>query len=130
MAEIFHFPEITEQKFHIYIAEDDMCCLHGHDFLEFTYVAEGTLEHYIQGERSVVCAGDYFIVDHGTVHSYRRISQQPLPWLCMGMAAVCRARMMFCTCTDAPSKSKGASKAYCMGMTLPPPFLAVHMASV
>lgn len=78
MAEIFHFPEVTEQKFHIYIAEDDMCCLHGHDFLEFTYVAEGTLEHYIQGERSVVCAGDYFIVDHGTVHSYRRISQQPL----------------------------------------------------
>lgn len=78
MAEIFHFPEVAEQKFHIYIAEDDMCSLHGHDFLEFTYVAEGEMEHYIHAEKGVVRRGDYFIVDHGTVHSYRRISRQPL----------------------------------------------------
>lgn len=78
MVRILRFPEITNQKFHIFIAEDDMCSLHGHDFLEFTYVERGTLEHILDGVSSTVSAGDYFIVDYGTVHSYRRISPEPL----------------------------------------------------
>jgi len=78
MTRILRFPEIASQKFHIFIAQDDMCSLHGHDFLEFSYVAQGALEHVLDGVSSTVRAGDYFIVDYGTVHSYRRISPEPL----------------------------------------------------
>lgn len=78
MERIFRFQEVTEQKFHIFIAQEDMCSLHGHDFLEFSYVSQGVLEHVLDGVSSTVRAGDYFIVDYGTVHSYRRISPEPL----------------------------------------------------
>lgn len=78
MVRILRFPEISDQKFHIFIARDDMCSVHGHDFLEFTYVSQGALEHVLDGVSSTVRAGDYFIVDYGTVHSYRRVSPEPL----------------------------------------------------
>jgi len=75
---IIEFPELETQKFHIFVADSDACELHGHDFLEFTYVTKGTMEHTIGGERSVLTAGDYFIVDYGTEHFYRRLSAEPL----------------------------------------------------
>lgn len=78
MVNILHFPEIDAQKFHIFIADSDTTALHGHSFLEFTYVSQGTMEHIMDGSRSIVTEGDYFIVDYGTVHSYRRISDTPL----------------------------------------------------
>jgi len=78
MTRILRFPEIASQKFHIFIAQDDMCSLHGHDFLEFSYVAQGALEHVLDGVSSTVRAGDYFIVDYGTKHSYRAVGEEPL----------------------------------------------------
>lgn len=78
MTKLLQFPEIDTQKFHIFIADSDTTSLHGHSFLEFTYVSQGTIEHILDGSRSVVTEGDYFIVDYGTVHSYRRISEAPL----------------------------------------------------
>lgn len=78
MSHIIQFPELARQKFHIFIADSDTCDLHGHDFLEFTYVTQGAMEHTIGGERSVLTTGDYFIVDYGTEHAYRRISREPL----------------------------------------------------
>ena len=72
------FPELVENHFHIYIAGDDDSALHGHDYLEFSYITSGSMEHWIDEQRSVLNVGDYYIVDHGTVHSYRRISQEPL----------------------------------------------------
>ena len=78
MTKIIEFPELALQKFHIFVASSDTCDLHGHDFLEFTYVTKGAMEHIIGGERSILSAGDYFIVDYGTEHAYRRVSQEPL----------------------------------------------------
>lgn len=51
---------------------------HGHDFLELSYILRGRMLHEIDGQQSQLEAGDYFIVDHGTEHSYQQISQPPL----------------------------------------------------
>ncbi len=52
--------------------------MHGHDFLEFSYVKSGKIEHNIDGNTSIVNAGEYFIVDYGTMHEYKSISDKPL----------------------------------------------------
>ena len=78
MSYIMQFHELELQKFHIFDADADTSELHGHDFLEFTYVTRGAMEHTIGGECSTLTAGDYFIVDYGTEHAYRRISKEPL----------------------------------------------------
>ena len=44
---------------------------HSHLFFELTYILSGTVEHTIDGKSSVLNAGDYFLVDYGSVHSYR-----------------------------------------------------------
>lgn len=72
------YRELAENKFHISVADIDAVSRHGHDFLEFSYITKGAMEHDIGGRVSVLNAGDYFIVDHGTEHAYRRISEEPL----------------------------------------------------
>ena len=44
---------------------------HDHNFLELTYVTKGTVEHELDGQRTVLREGDYFIVDYGSRHRYR-----------------------------------------------------------
>ena len=75
---VYRFKELKEKKFHVSIAYTQSCAMHGHDFLEFSYVKCGTIEHIIDSNTSIVHAGDYFIVDHGTMHEYKSIDDQPL----------------------------------------------------
>ena len=44
---------------------------HSHLFFELTYVLDGEAEHVINGEKSLLKAGDYLLVDQGSVHSYQ-----------------------------------------------------------
>jgi AraC-like DNA-binding protein len=74
----YKYQELSENKFHIHVAKEDISKLHGHDFLEFTFIARGTMEHEINGKSSVLTAGDYFIVDYGTKHAYHSVSGEPL----------------------------------------------------
>lgn len=71
------FPDLAENKFHIYIHDGPSCRMHGHDFLEFAYLARGTIAHTIDGNTEVLHAGDYFIVDYGTKHEYHTVSGEP-----------------------------------------------------
>ena len=73
----YRFRELAENKFHISVAYSGDCAMHGHDFLEFSYVKSGKIEHNIDGKTSIVNAGDYFIVDYGTLHEYKSISDEP-----------------------------------------------------
>lgn len=73
-----YYPELEENKFHIYVARGPRASLHGHDFLELSYIEQGTLAHTIDGETSTLHAGDYFIVDYGTMHEYHAITEEPL----------------------------------------------------
>jgi len=45
--------------------------MHDHTFFELAYITGGTAEHNLNGNTSIVCQGDYFIVDYGSVHSYQ-----------------------------------------------------------
>ncbi len=44
---------------------------HGHEFLELTYITAGQVIHTLDGQEQTLGAGDYFIVDYGSRHSYR-----------------------------------------------------------
>lgn len=48
---------------------------HGHEFLELTYITAGQVLHTLDGHEQVLGAGDYFIVDYGSRHSYRALQQ-------------------------------------------------------
>ena len=47
--------------------------LHRHIFFELVYVVSGTAAHHLMGETAQLRAGDYFIVDTGSVHCYRDV---------------------------------------------------------
>ena len=72
------YPELEENKFHISVAGSRDVHPHGHDFLELAFVRQGKMAHEIDGQHALLCAGDYFIVDYGTQHSYRRVGDAPL----------------------------------------------------
>lgn len=49
--------------------------LHDHAFLELTYIQSGSAEHTLDGQTTILHAGDYLIVDYGSRHSYRGIGE-------------------------------------------------------
>ncbi len=44
---------------------------HKHIFFELVYVVHGSAAHYLENDITQIRAGDYFIIDTGTVHCYR-----------------------------------------------------------
>ena len=44
--------------------------LHSHNFFELVYVVSGQCTHLLGNEQSRIKAGDYFIIDTGSKHSY------------------------------------------------------------
>lgn len=49
---------------------------HNHLFFELTYIQSGIVEHTIDGRTSILQAGDYFLVDYGSTHSYRSLEDR------------------------------------------------------
>lgn len=49
--------------------QDDMES-HDHHFFELAYVTGGSAEHTLNGKRGSLKAGDYFIMDYGSIHRY------------------------------------------------------------
>lgn len=70
--------ELARDSFSVFVANSRSTKLHGHEFLEVSYITRGTMEHYIDGQPSVLSPGDYFIVDYGTRHAYQQISEERL----------------------------------------------------
>lgn len=68
-------PPLTRDKFFLTEHEGQTFVrLHDHSFLELTYMLRGSAEHTLDGMVTTVSAGDYFIVDYGSRHSYRAVS--------------------------------------------------------
>jgi len=64
-------PELNKDKFYIvHHPALQSVTPHSHLFFELTYVLSGTVKHNIDGKTSLLNAGDYFLVDYGSVHSY------------------------------------------------------------
>lgn len=53
---------------HIHPTEDR---LHSHTYFELVYIVNGTATHHLGDETTSLKAGDYFIIDTGSVHCYR-----------------------------------------------------------
>lgn len=51
---------------------------HSHTYLEFVYIIGGESYHTLNGQTSKISAGDFFMLDCGTEHSYQHIGQKPL----------------------------------------------------
>lgn len=49
---------------------------HDHNFLELTYIFSGEVEHTLNGQITHLVPGDYLIVDHGSIHSYKTLSKE------------------------------------------------------
>lgn len=45
--------------------------LHRHIFFELVYILNGSATHHLEGETAPLQAGDYFIIDPGSVHCYK-----------------------------------------------------------
>ena len=50
---------------------------HSHDFFELAYIKEGEINHYLNGKEYRLSAGDYFIIDVNSRHTYTTVSNQP-----------------------------------------------------
>ena len=66
----YYGKELCENLFFIGVWEHKNTTRHKHDFLELVYILEGDCIHYIDDEKCEVKAGNYFIIDHNSYHSY------------------------------------------------------------
>ncbi len=69
---------LQQQGFCVSISNTRDCKMHGHKFLEFSYIESGRMAHTFGGEVEQLGQGDYFIVDYGTSHRYQAIGEEPL----------------------------------------------------
>ena len=46
---------------------------HKHDFFEFVYVSSGRAEHIFENKSVIVSKGDYFLINLGSTHEYRKL---------------------------------------------------------
>ena len=72
------FQQAMKQGFAVHSATIAQVPEHGHSTLELAYVKQGIVEHHIGGNCLTLQAGDYFIVDYGVSHSYKKIGAEKL----------------------------------------------------
>lgn len=72
------FQQANKEGFSVHSATIAQVPRHGHTTLELAYVERGTLEHSIGGQRRVLGPGDYYIVDYGVSHSYKKLGTEKL----------------------------------------------------
>ncbi len=50
---------------------------HSHNFFELAYIKEGEIDHYLDGKKYRIKAGDYFIIDVNSRHTYSVVGDKP-----------------------------------------------------
>lgn len=70
-----HFSE--DQRIDVMSIRQNDLQAHQHAFLEMAYITGGRGFHTLNGARTEVEKGDYFIVNYGTEHAYQTIGGQP-----------------------------------------------------
>lgn len=72
------FQQANKLGFAVHSATINQVPVHGHTTLELAYVERGTIEHHINGQCLILGPGDYFIVDYGVTHSYKKLGDEKL----------------------------------------------------
>lgn len=65
--------EIGEGQIHMMRISPCNDEMHRHAFFELVYIVSGTATHYLMEETAQLQAGDYFIVDTGSIHCYQDV---------------------------------------------------------
>lgn len=69
---------LDEDLFYINVWEHKFSPVHKHNFLELVYVFEGSAEHIVNGEKTILKEGDYFIIDYGMHHSFHSHNEETI----------------------------------------------------
>jgi len=69
---------LTAEKIVVDIYTGSTARYHSHDFLELSYVLEGSANHTIEGKSTTLSKGDFFIIDYNKHHKYTQIGDTPL----------------------------------------------------
>ena len=68
---------VNEQKIVVDIYTGDAVRYHSHEFLELSYVLEGSANHTMEGMNTTLSKGDFFIIDYNKHHKYTQIGETP-----------------------------------------------------
>lgn len=60
----------------IHMYHDMNCDTHVHEFVELIFIAEGTCEHWIDGEKYVAEKGDLIFVNYGQTHAFHALTKE------------------------------------------------------
>ncbi len=71
------YDALEKNRVHIFYCDHDFTREHHHDFLELVYVLEGEAEHYLNGQKAIITAGDYFFIDFNSTHAYYKTENCP-----------------------------------------------------
>lgn len=77
---IYRKPDLhTKQLVMVTTGSSPLIEPHSHDYFELVYVLDGQSEQIVDGKPSVIGRGNYYLIDIGQSHEYRRISEKNLP---------------------------------------------------
>jgi AraC-like DNA-binding protein len=65
--------EIGEGQIHMMRVTPRNDQMHRHIFFELVYIVSGTATHHLEQDTTQLRAGDYFIIDTGSIHCYRDV---------------------------------------------------------
>lgn len=68
---------VNAQKIVVDIYSGPSVRKHRHEFLELSYVLDGTAKHTTDGLTTTLSKGDYFIIDYNKHHEYHQIGDTP-----------------------------------------------------
>ena len=68
---------VNEQKIVVDIYTGATVRYHSHEFLELSYVLEGSANHTMEGMTTTLSKGDFFIIDYNKHHKYTQIGETP-----------------------------------------------------
>ena len=73
MKTLYYGERLRDLPIMILKSQEATVDLHKHDFFEFVYVVSGRAEHTFENKTVVVSKGDYFLINLGSAHEYRRL---------------------------------------------------------
>lgn len=68
---------VNAQKIFVEIHDKPTVRYHNHEFLELTYVLDGSANHTAEDHSTVISKGDFFIIDYHKYHKYQQIGTTP-----------------------------------------------------
>lgn len=73
MKTLYYSDRLRDMPLMILKSQEATVDLHKHDFFEFVYVLSGRAEHSFENKTVTVSEGDYFLINLGSAHEYRRL---------------------------------------------------------